>query len=370
MRRARDTARLVYTSGGEPGIRRVRRGRGFAYWGCDGRRICGAADLDRIRRLAIPPAYRDVWICADPRGHLQATGRDARRRKQYRYHPAWRAHRDSAKFERILEFARSLPAIRRRVAHDLRGEGLSRSRVLATVVRLLESTLMRVGNEAYARENGSYGLTTLRNRHVHFRGADFTFEFRAKSGIRRRVCVHDEALSRIVRRCADIPGQELFQWQDEAGELHRVDSMDVNEYLREAAGGPFTAKDFRTWFATLHAMQELRGRRAASARAVKHEVAAALVAVSARLGNTPAVCRKSYVHPQVLAAFADGRLARLNGASPLAALRSLVERPEPGAAGEAKATRRASPGATPTWPGARPCRAGSRRTSAWPPAAR
>lgn len=367
MRRMRGSAGLVYTSGGEPGIRRVRRGRGFVYLGCDGRKVCDAAELDRIRRLAIPPAYRDVWICADPRGHLQATGRDARGRKQYRYHPDWRAHRDTAKFERILEFARSLPAIRRRVTQDLRGRELSRSRVLATVVRLLESTLMRVGHAEYTRENGSYGLTTLRNRHVHFRGADLTFEFRAKSGIRRRVCVHDEALSRIVRRCADIPGQELFQWQDETGELHRVDSMDVNEYLREAGGGPFTAKDFRTWFATLHAMQELRGRRAGSARAAKHEVAAAMAAVSARLGNTPAVCRKSYVHPQVLAAFADGRLARLNGASPLAALRSLVERPEPSAA---QSARRVSASATPTWPSARSCRAGSRRTSAWPPAAR
>ncbi len=272
----------------------------------------------------MPPAYRDVWICSDSRGHLQATGRDARGRKQYRYHPQWREHRDSAKFDRMLEFARALPRIRRRVAHDLGRRGLPRERVLATVVKLLESTLVRVGNEEYARANGSYGLTTLRNRHVTVRGAELRFEFRAKSGIRRKVLVHDPKLAAIVRRCVDIPGQELFQWIDDAGGRHRIDSTSVNEYLRDASGGPFTAKDFRTWFATLETLERLRGRSPASARALKRELSAALGEVSALLGNTPAICRKCYVHPVVFSAYGDGRLARLNGAAPAAALQALL----------------------------------------------
>lgn len=321
---------LRFTSDEEPGIRRVRRGRGFVYLAPSGRRIADPATLARIRSLAVPPAYRDVWICADPRGHLQATGRDDRGRKQYRYHPEWKAHRDAAKFDRVLEFGRALPRIRRRVAHDLRKPGLPRERVLATVVKLLESTLVRIGNEEYARANGSYGLTTLRNRHVRVHGAELRFEFRAKSGIHREVRVHDPALARIVRRCADIPGQELFQWVDEAGERHRIDSTSVNEYLRDASGGPFTAKDYRTWFGTLEMLERLRGRQPGSARAAKREVSAALAEVSARLGNTAAICRNCYVHPEVLAAFADGRLARLNGAAPAAALRGLLlRRPRP-----------------------------------------
>lgn len=315
---------LRFTSDEEPGIRRMRRGRGFAYLDPGGRAIADSATLARIRRLAIPPAYHDVWICADPRGHLQATGRDARGRKQYRYHPQWREHRDAAKFDRMLEFARALPRIRRRVAHDLGKRGLPRERVLATVVRLLEATLVRVGNEEYARANGSYGLTTLRNRHVTVRGAKLRFEFRAKSGIHREVQVHDPKLAAIVQRCADIPGQELFQWVDEAGERHPIDSTSVNEYLREASGGPFTAKDYRTWFATLEMLERLRGRAPGNARAIKRELSAALGEVSALLGNTPAICRKCYVHPEVLAAYGDGRLAPLNGAAPAAALRALL----------------------------------------------
>lgn len=317
---------LRFTSDEDPGIRRVRRGRGFAYLAPGGRRITDPATLARIRRLAVPPAYRDVWICLDSRGHLQATGRDARGRKQYRYHREWRESRDAAKFDRMLEFAHALPRIRRRVAHDLGKHGLPRERVLATVVKLLESTLVRVGNEEYARTNGSYGLTTLRNRHVRVRGAELRFEFRAKSGIRRKVQVHDPKLAAIVRRCADIPGQELFQWVDEAGERHPIDSTSVNEYLREASGGPFTAKDFRTWFATLEALERLRGRAPDSARAAKREVSAVLGEVSARLGNTPTICRKCYVHPEVLLAYGDGRLARVNGAAPAAALQALLRR--------------------------------------------
>ena len=304
----------------------MRRGHNFLYCHPDGRKVSDPAQLARIRSLAIPPAYRHVWICCNPQGHLQATGRDARGRKQYRYHPGWRTHRDAAKFDRMLEFGRSLPRIRRRVAQDLRKPGLPRERVLATLVRLLESTLVRVGNEEYARANGSFGLTTLRDRHVNVRGDKLTFEFRGKSGIAQRVSVNDPAVARIVRRCADIPGQELFQWMDADGRRHRIGSADVNEYLREASGGPFTAKDFRTWFATVETLQALRKRPVGNKREVKQQLVATLAAVAGRLGNTPAICRKCYIHPEVLTAYADGRLARLNGASPAAALRGLLRR--------------------------------------------
>jgi DNA topoisomerase-1 len=288
--------------------------------------VSDPVQLARIRSLAVPPAYRDVWICCNPRGHLQATGRDARGRKQYRYHPSWRTHRDAAKFDRMLDFGRSLPRIRRRVALDLRKSGLPQARVLASVVRLLEFTLVRVGNEEYARSNGSFGLTTLRDRHVRVRGDELTFEFRGKSGIAHCVRVSDPAVARIVRRCADIPGQELFQWIDSDGRRHRIDSADVNDYLRDASGGPFTAKDFRTWFATVEALQALRRRPARNQGEVKRELAATIATVARKLGNTPTICRKCYIHPEVLAAYADGRLARLNGAQPGVALRGLLRR--------------------------------------------
>jgi DNA topoisomerase-1 len=226
----------------------------------------------------------------------------------------------------MLEFGRRLPRLRRRVAQDLRKSGLPRARVLATIVRLLESTLVRVGNEEYARANGSFGLTTLRDRHVSVRGDELTFEFRGKSGIAHCVRVSDPALARIVRRCADIPGQELFQWIDSEGRRHRIDSADVNDYLRDATGGPCTAKDFRTWFATVEALQALRKRPARNPREVKQELAATIAAVAGRLGNTPTICRKCYIHPEVLAAYADGRLGRLNGAQPGVALRGLLRR--------------------------------------------
>jgi DNA topoisomerase-1 len=257
---------------------------------------------------------------------LQATGRDARGRKQYRYHPQWRTHRDAAKFDRMLEFGRSLPRIRRRVAQDLRKPGLPRERVLATLVKLLESTLVRIGNEEYARSNGSFGLTTLRDRHVNVRGGRLTFEFRGKSGIAHSVSVSDPLLARIVQRCADIPGQELFQWIDAHGARRRIDSADVNEYLREASGGPFTAKDYRTWFATVEALQALRKRPVGNKGEVKRELVATVASVAKRLGNTPTICRKCYIHPEVLAAYGDGRLARLNGAKPAVALRGLLRR--------------------------------------------
>jgi DNA topoisomerase-1 len=319
-----DAEGLEFTSDGRPGIRRVRRGRNFTYFHPDGRKVAEAAHLARIRALAVPPAYRNVWICCDPRGHLQATGRDARGRKQYRYHAQWRIHRDAAKFDRMLEFGRTLPRIRRRVAQDLRKSGLPRERVLATVVKLLEFTLVRIGNEEYARTNGSFGLTTLRDRHVNVRGDKLTFEFRGKSGIAHCVSVSDHALARIVRRCADIPGQELFQWIDADGERHRIDSTDVNDYLRAASGGPFTAKDFRTWFATVEALQTLRKRQVGNKAEIKRELTATIAAVAARLGNTPTICRKCYIHPEVLTAFAAGRLGKLNGAAPAAALRGLL----------------------------------------------
>jgi DNA topoisomerase I len=317
---------LRYSSDQDPGIRRIKRGQGFIYIKPNGRPVRASLELARIRALAVPPAYRDVWVCMNARGHLQATGRDARGRKQYRYHPRWREHRDCAKFDHILEFGRCLPRIHRRVAHDLGKAGLPRERVLATVVKLLESTLVRVGNEEYARSNGSYGLTTLRNRHARFCGGKLSFEFRGKHGIARKVCIEDPALTRIVRRCADMPGQELFQWLDDTGVRHRVDSSDVNDYLREASGGPFTAKDFRTWYATLEALQWLRKRPLDGPRGVKREVTAAIKAVAERLGNTPAICRKSYIHPEVLLAYGDGRLGKLNGHTPIAALRLLLRR--------------------------------------------
>ena len=304
----------------------MRRGRQFSYFKPGGRKIADPELLSRIRKLAIPPAYRDVWICSNPLGHLQATGRDARGRKQYRYHPEWRTQRDAAKFGRMLEFGRSLSTIRRRVAQDLRKPGLPRDKVLATLVRLLECTLIRIGNEEYARENGSFGLTTLRERHVRIRGSKLTFEFRGKSGIAHCVSVNDPAIAHIVQRCADIPGQELFQWIDEDGERHGVDSADVNEYLREATGGDFTAKDFRTWFATVEALQALRKRPVGNKGEIKKELLETIAAVAKRLGNTPSICRKCYIHPEVLTAFADGRLSKLNGSRPAAALRGLLRR--------------------------------------------
>jgi DNA topoisomerase I len=272
-----------------------------------GRRVSAAATLERIRRLAIPPAWTDVWICPDEDGHLQATGRDARRRKQYRYHPDWTAVRDAAKFDRVLAFARALPAIRRTVRRDLRRPPLSRERVLATVVRLLESTLIRVGNEEYARENQSFGLTTLRNRHVRIRGGRLVFRFRAKAGVMQSITLADPVLARAVRQCQDLPGQVLFQYVDDTGERRRVDSADVNAYLRESAGDDFTAKDFRTWAGTVLAacaLREISDVDEGVAR--KQHIVRAVETVASRLGNTRAVCRRCYVHPAVFDAYLDG----------------------------------------------------------------
>jgi len=279
---------------------------GFRYYRPDGRLLKHPADLKRIRALAVPPAWRQVWICPDPRGHLQATGRDARGRKQYRYHPDWRAHRDGDKFDRLEAFATVLPMIRARTAADLGRLGLPREKVLATVVQLLERSLIRVGNDEYAKANKSFGLTTLRDQHVEVKGSTLRFQFRGKSGKRHTVGINDRRLARIVKQCRDLPGQELFQYVDEHGRTQDVNSADVNMYLREITEADVTAKDFRTWFGTVLAATALREfRHADSKAAAKRNTLLAIEAVAGVLGNTPAVCRKSYIHPAILECYLD-----------------------------------------------------------------
>ena len=304
-----EEAGLRYVTDTGPGIRRRRAGKGWAYIGTDGKRIADPERIAWINRLAIPPAWTDVWICPIKRGHMQATGRDARGRKQYRYHPRWRQVRDEAKYGRLVEFARALPRIRRHTERDLRRRGLPREKVLALVVRLLEETLIRVGNDEYARENRSYGLSTLRNRHVDVRGESITFSFRGKSGKEHEIGLRDRRLARLVRQCQEIPGQELFQYYDEDGSRVDVTSGDVNDYLQEISGDDFTAKDFRTWAGTVAAAMALQefleidddaGRKKA--------VVSAIEEVAERLGNTPSVCRACYVHPEVIDRYLDGTI--------------------------------------------------------------
>jgi DNA topoisomerase-1 len=305
-------ARLRYVAGTQPGIRRLRRGKSFRYLDAQGRVIRDAEEVQRLRRLAIPPAWTDVWICPDPQGHLLATGRDARGRKQYRYHPRWREVRDETKYDRMIAFGHALPRIRARIARDLRPAGLPRQKVLATVVRLLETTLIRVGNDEYARHNRSFGLTTLRNRHVAIRGARLRFEFSGKHGIVHEIELHDPRLARIVKQCRELPGHELFQYVDEDGMRHSVSSTEVNEYLREISGDEFTAKDFRTWAGTVlaaRALHELAPFR--SQKQAKRNVKQAVEAVATVLGNTQSICRKCYVHPAVLQAYLDGSPVRV-----------------------------------------------------------
>jgi DNA topoisomerase-1 len=292
--------KLRYVTGDEPGLRRVRHGDKFRYVDAAGKPVQDAETLLRIRSLAIPPAYRDVWICATEDGHLQATGRDARGRKQYRYHPDWRAVRDATKFDRMLDFGRALPRVRERVARDLQGSGLARERVLASVVHLLEQTLVRVGNGEYARQNDSFGLTTLRDDHVQVQRETIRFVFRGKSGVPHDVTVQDRRLARVVRGCLDIPGQELFRYVDESGVPRDVGSADVNAYIREVTGGDFTAKDFRTWAASVLALEALSERGFTSMTQAKREVVRAVKAVAAKLSNTSAVCRKCYIHPRII----------------------------------------------------------------------
>lgn len=302
-------AGLRYMPDTGPGIRRRRAASGFRYVGVDGRPLRDPDDLARIKALAIPPAWTDVWICPSPRGHLQATGRDAKGRKQYRYHARWRAVRDETKYDRMIAFGEALPRIRGQVERDLALPGLPCGKVLATVVRLLETMFIRVGNKEYARANRSFGLTTMRDRHVDISDTAVRFEFRGKSGTRHAVDVRDRRLARIVARCRDIPGYELFQYRDDAGQRHTVDSADVNDYLREITGQDFTAKDFRTWAGTVLASLALQEFEAFDSQTqAKRNVVRAIERVAARLGNTPSVCRTCYVHPAVLDAYTDGAL--------------------------------------------------------------
>jgi DNA topoisomerase-1 len=291
-------AGLVYSTDAEPGFTRVLRGKSFAFKDTRLRWIKDEAEIARIRKLAIPPAYTSVWICPSPDGHLQATGRDARGRKQYRYHERWRIERDTGKFDRLLHFAEVLPALRRKVQQQLKEPGLSREVVLATIVRLLDTTLIRVGNDQYARENGSFGLTTLRNRHVKIEGDQIRLSFKGKSGVRHDVQVKDARVLRVVRSCLHLPGQELFQYRAADGEPHAVGSGDVNDYLHELCAERFTAKDFRTWHGTVLALETLRKFCGASGESFT--LKQLLAEVSQNLGNTPAVCRKAYIHPGVL----------------------------------------------------------------------
>jgi DNA topoisomerase I len=302
---------LSYSSDAQPGFKRVRHGRGFEYRDADGRRIHDGAVLDRIRALAIPPAWTDVWICASQRGHMQAAGRDARGRKQFRYHPRWTALRDANKYSRLIGFCRMLPRIRRRVARDLRAPGLTHEKVVATVVRLMETTLIRVGNDEYARENRSYGLTTLQDRHARVRGSTIRLRFRGKSGKEVEAEVTDRRVARVVRQSQELPGQELFAYVDGEGERRTVSSHDVNQYLRETTGADYTAKDFRTWAGTVLAAAALRELEGFESEAeAKRNVVQAIDRVAKRLGNTRAVARRSYVHPAVLDSYFDGSLGR------------------------------------------------------------
>ena len=305
-------ARLRYVSDRQAGIRRVKSGHGFRYIGASGQTIRRKDILARIRALAIPPAWTDVWVCLDPRGHLQATGRDARRRKQYRYHPDWRATRDETKFDRMQAFARALPILRRRTQADLAKPGLPRNKVLATIVQLLERSLIRVGNEEYAKQNQSFGLTTLRNRHVKVRGGTLQFHFRGKSGKHHTIDVNDWRLAHVVKQCRDLPGQELFQYVDENGRRQRVGSGDINDYVRDVTGEEFTSKDFRTWWASVLAVCALRELQPGRTKTQSDKnVLLAVEAVAGLLGNTRAVCRKSYVHPGVIDCYVEGSLVKV-----------------------------------------------------------
>jgi DNA topoisomerase I len=306
-RESAKVAGLSYVTDTKPGIRRKRSGKGFTYLDPDGKPIRDPVVLRRIASLAIPPAWTEVWISPKPLGHLQATGRDARGRKQYRYHPRWRDVRDETKYTRMLAFGAALPRIRRRIDADLARPGLPREKVLATVIRLLETTLIRVGNEEYARTNRSFGLTTMRDRHVAVDGAKVAFKFRGKSGIYHAIDLGDRRLARVVKRCRDLPGQDLFQYLDDDGQAQTIDSADVNAYLREVSGEDFTAKDFRTWAGTVLAALALQEFETFDSEAqAKRNIMRAIESVAERLGNTPTVCRKCYVHPEIIQSYLDG----------------------------------------------------------------
>lgn len=308
-RDAAETAGLIYVSDEEPGIRRKKSGKGFTYLRPDGKKVEDKATLDRIKSLAIPPAYTDVWICPKANGHIQATGRDVKGRKQYRYHPAFREVRESTKYERMLDFAKGLPEIRKTIDEHMSRPGLPREKVLATVVHLLENTLIRVGNEDYAKQNKSYGLTTLRDPHVEVDGSDLRFQFKGKSGKTWKLQVKDRRVAKIVKACQDLPGQDLFQYLDENGEQQSITSSDVNAYLKEITGRDITAKDFRTWAGTVLAALALAEFEQFDSEAkAKKNIRAAIEQVAARLGNTPTICRKCYVHPEVFSCYLEGSL--------------------------------------------------------------
>ncbi|MES2354887.1 MAG: DNA topoisomerase IB [Pseudomonadota bacterium] len=302
---------LHYVTDEMPGIRRLRSGRGFRYVDESGKTIRDKETLQRIKSLVIPPGWNSVWICPLPHGHIQATARDSKARKQYRYHPRWRSVRDETKYERMMAFGKALPLIRKQVEADLSLPGMPREKVLAAVVRLLEKTSMRVGNEEYARNNHSFGLTTLRNQHVEIKTDKLRFHFRGKSGKYHDIELSDQRLARVVRRCRDLPGQDLFQYKDENGDIRGITSSDVNQYLRSITNEDYTAKDFRTWAGTIlaaMALQELN--KFDSETEAKKNIVQAIEHVAKRLGNTPAICRKCYVHPAVLDAYLDGSMLR------------------------------------------------------------
>jgi DNA topoisomerase-1 len=302
-----EEAGLRYVGDDQPGYTRKAKGDDFEYFDTDGKAIRDETRLLRIRRIAIPPAYKDVWICPSPNGHIQATARDARGRKQYRYHERWREARDENKYDRILVFGKALPKIRRQVHKDMGLRDLPRNKVLATVVHLLGRTFIRIGNEEYARENQSFGLTTMRNRHVDVKGAKLTFSFKGKSGVKHEIDVSDRRLANIIRKLQDLPGQDIFQYEDEAGEVRNVDSQDVNDYLQEITGEEFTAKDFRTWAGTVLTAMALNSQGPVENQTqAKKNIKDAITAVAKILGNTPTVCRKCYVHPVVLESYLDG----------------------------------------------------------------
>jgi DNA topoisomerase-1 len=303
---------LRYVHDDEPGLRRRRSGKGFVYLDARGKRITNEGRVERVKQLAIPPAWTDVWICPREDGHLQATGRDAKGRKQYRYHPAWRAVQEEMKFDRLISFGQALPAVRRRIATDIARRGLPREKVLATVVHLLETSLIRVGNEEYARSNGSFGLTTLRDPHVRVHGGEMEFSFPGKSGQRHHITVDDPRTARIVRQCRDLPGQRLFQYVDADGKQHKLESGDVNDYLRDTTDEDFTAKDFRTWIGTLLAATALSALEVPESDADgRRQAAAAIEVVARQLGNTPTVARASYVHPDIVDLYVEGDLPEL-----------------------------------------------------------
>ena len=305
---ARD-AGLKWVSHTAPGFHRKRKGGGFVYIDDNGKPIGEREHLWRIKALVIPPAWTEVWICADEFGHIQATGKDARGRIQYRYHARWREIRDSNKYHRMIDFGKALPKIRKRIEADLRRHGLPREKVLAAVVRLLETTLIRVGNDEYAKENHSYGLTTMRDKHATIHGSHVHFHFRGKSGVDHEIDLSDRRLARIVKECRDLPGQTLFQFLDHDGKVHHIGSHDVNQYLHEIVGEEFTAKDFRTWAGTVLAAMALHEyENFTSQRQAKRYIVAAIESVAKKLGNTKAVCRKCYIHPEIFSAYLDGTL--------------------------------------------------------------